>query len=87
VPDVPESPRVVKVATPEEAVAVAVPTRVPPAETVAVITVVESVVTVLPAASRIVTCGCVVNAAPDAVPTDCRVNERADGAPAVTVTV
>jgi hypothetical protein len=87
VPEVPLIPRFVNVATPDTAVAVTVPTSAPPVETVAVITVDESVVTVLPAESWMVTCGWVVNAAPDAVPTDCRVRESADGAPAVTVTI
>jgi hypothetical protein len=38
VPTVPSSPRFVKVATPEDAVAVVTPTNVPPALTVAVTT-------------------------------------------------
>ena len=66
---VPVIPRLVKVATPETVFAVAVPTSVPPEEMVAVM-VVPVVVTVLLPESCKVTCGWVVNAAPDAVPTD-----------------
>ena len=46
VPIMPSTPKLVKVATPEDAVAVVVPTNVPPALTVAV-TIAEDVVTVL----------------------------------------
>ena len=74
------------VATPDTAVAVLVPTRVPPDETVAVTTVEESDVTVLPLASLIATCGWVVNAAPAVVPTDARDSASCDGVLALTVT-
>ena len=84
-PAVPVMPRFVKVATPEDTVRVVVPTSVPPAEIVAVATDVESEVTVLPSASRIAICGCVVKAAPDAVPTDAREITMEVAAPAVGV--
>jgi hypothetical protein len=78
-------PRFVKVATPEDIVLVVVPTSVPPAETVAVTTEVESDVTVLPRASLTAICGCVVKAAPDAVPTDAREITMEAAAPGVGV--
>ena len=53
-------------ATPDEAVAVVVPTKVP-LVTVAVTTALEDV-TVFPAESLIVITGCVVKAAPEAAP-------------------
>jgi hypothetical protein len=56
-------PTVLNVAMPLEAVAVAVPTTVPPVLTVMVTTALLPV-TVLPYASCIATTGCVVNAAP-----------------------
>jgi len=56
-------PTVLKVATPLDAVAVAVPTTVPPLLT-AIVTTALLPVTVFPPASRIATTGCVVNAAP-----------------------
>ena len=59
-------PKLLKVATPDEAVAVAVPTKVP-LVTDAVTTALEAV-TVFPAESLIVITGCVLNAAPDAAP-------------------
>jgi hypothetical protein len=68
VPAVPLIPRLLNVATPLTAVAVAVPTSVAPALTVAVTTVELSLVTTLLPTSCNDTCGCVVNAAPDAVP-------------------
>jgi hypothetical protein len=43
VPTVPEIPRLLKVATPEDAVAVVVPIKVPPALIVAVTTAVDEV--------------------------------------------
>jgi hypothetical protein len=48
VPIVPFTPRPVKVATPEDAVAVVVPTSVPPALTVAVTSTDEMVTVLLP---------------------------------------
>ena len=68
---VPLIPKLLKIATPEEAVAVVVPTNVPPGLIVAVTTA-DEFVTVLPFTSRIVTCGWVVNAVPYAVPMDSR---------------
>lgn len=64
----PEIPRFVKVATPFTAVTDVVPTRVAPADTVAVTTDVESVVTVLPEESLIAITGWVVKAEPEAKP-------------------
>lgn len=60
-------PRLVKVATPLEAFTEVVPTVLPPVLTLAD-TEADEVVTVLPAESSTRTTGCVVNAAPDAVP-------------------
>jgi hypothetical protein len=57
-------PTVLNVATPLDAVSVAVPTTVPLSLTVIVTTELLSVVTVLPDVSWIATTGCVVNAAP-----------------------
>ena len=59
-------PKLLKVATPDEAVAVEVPTKVP-LVTVAVTTALE-VVTVFPAESLIVITGWVLKAAPEAAP-------------------
>ena len=67
-PAVPLIPRLLNVATPLTAVADVVPTSVAPALTVAVTTVELSLVTTLLPTSCNDTCGCVVNAAPDAVP-------------------
>ena len=64
----PESPTVEKVATPLEAVAVAVPTTVAPVLTVIVTTEVLSEVTVFPPESWMATAGWVVKAAPLAAP-------------------
>ena len=63
VPLTPLIPAVVKVATPEDADTVAVPTTVPPALTVIVTCCVE-LPTLVPAASWICTTGCVVKADP-----------------------
>ena len=86
VPAVPVMPRFVKVATPADAVAVVVPTRVPPDEMEAVTTVDESEVSTLPEESVTEICGCVVNAAPEAVPAEERDSASAEAAPALTVT-
>jgi hypothetical protein len=61
-------PTSLKLATPLEAVAVAVPTTVPLELTVIVTTELLSVVIVFPYASWIATTGCVVNASPLAAP-------------------
>ena len=61
-------PTVENVATPLEAVAVAVPTTEAPVPTVMVTTLLLSLVSVLPPESRIATTGWVVNAAPLAEP-------------------
>jgi hypothetical protein len=55
-------------------------------ETVAVTVLAAYDVTVLPPASFTLTLGCVVNAAPDAVPTAACVIVRVDAAPVVGVT-
>jgi hypothetical protein len=82
VPEVPEIPRPVNVATPFTAVAVVVPTRVAPADTDAVTTVELSDVSVFPPPSVIVTCGWVVKAAPDEAPAEERESESAAAEPA-----
>ena len=81
-PIVPDRPRLLNVATPFTAVAVAVPTRVPPEDTDAVTTVLLSDVTALPARSLTVTCGWVVKAVPVDVPTDARDSSSRYGLPA-----
>lgn len=86
VPAVPVIPRLLNVATPDDVVAVAVPTSVPPVEIVAVTVLAAYVVTVLPAASFTAICGCVENAAPDAVPTEAREMVSDTAVPAVGVT-
>ena len=63
----PLMPTVLKVAAPLDAAAVAVPTTVPPALTV-IVTTALLLVTVFPPESRMVTTGCVVNAAPLTAP-------------------
>ena len=79
-------PTDVNVATPLEAVTVAVPTTVAPLLTL-IVTVDElSLVTVFPTASRIVTAGCCANAAPLADPTAVVVNTICVAAPAVRFT-
>ena len=85
VPEVPVTPRSVNVATPEEVVAVLVPTKTPPAEIVAVTVLAAYDVTVLPPKSFTEICGWVVKAAPDAVPTDARETNNDTAAPALTV--
>ena len=85
-PAVPEIPRLVNVATPLEEVAVAVPTVLPPELTDAVTTA-EEVVTTFPAESSTRTTGCVVNAAPEAVPCAGVVSDKDAAAPVVTTTV
>ena len=54
---VPVIPRLLKVATPDDAVAVVVPTSVPPEEMVAVICVELSLARTFPPESLMVTCG------------------------------
>jgi hypothetical protein len=68
VPEFPEIPRLVKVATPFTAVAEVVPTSEAPADTVAVTTELESPVAVLPEASLMVMAGCVEKADPAVKP-------------------
>jgi hypothetical protein len=80
-------PKSVNVAVPLEAVAVLLPTSVPPVETATVITVEESVVTTLPELSTTLTCGWVVNAAPDAAPAPARATVNPDAAPGIPVAV
>jgi hypothetical protein len=63
VPLTPLIPTFVKVALPEDAVTVEVPTTVAPALTV-IVTCCEELATLVPAASRICTTGCVVKADP-----------------------
>ena len=63
VPLTPLIPTFVKVATPEDAVTVEVPTTVPPVLTV-MVTCCEELATLVPAASWICTTGCVVKADP-----------------------
>ena len=77
------------VATPAEAVPVTVPPNVPPVPVLIAIvtTVLLSVATVLPFASRIATTGCVAKAAPLAPPTGCVVIANCVAAPAVPVAV
>ena len=85
-PDVPVMPRPlsVKLATPDAKDSEVVPTRTPPADTVARIDP-TCPVTVFPPESCTVTTGCVVNAAPDALPTDGVDNITWVGAPVLTV--
>lgn len=83
VPPVPVMPAFEKVATPLTAVAVAVPTAVPPALTVIVTTAPLSEVTVFPFASRTVTAGWVVNAEPFVAPAAEVVSASCDAAPVV----
>ena len=85
VPAVPEIPRLLNVATPLDAVAVVVPISVAPALTEAVITVELSLITTLFPESCNDTCGCVVNAAPDAVPTGVRTETTLVGALVTTI--
>ena len=80
-------PRSVNVATPEEVVAVLVPTKTPPAEIVAVTVLAAYDVTVLPPKSFTEICGWVVKAAPDAVPTEARVIDSDEAVPGAIVTV
>jgi hypothetical protein len=63
VPLTPLIPTLLKVATPEDAATVEVPTTVAPALTV-IVTDCEELATLVPAASRICTTGCVVKADP-----------------------
>ena len=84
---VPVSPSVANVATPEDAVAVSVPTIVPPADTDAVTTMVLFPVTVLPFASRTVICGWTVNADPAGAPDAERVTAIDAATPGVPVAV
>jgi hypothetical protein len=72
------------VATPLTAVAVAVPTNVAPVLTVAVTTDELSLVTTLLPTSCNDTCGWVLNAAPDAVPTGVRTETTFVGAEVTT---
>ena len=84
VPAVPLIPRLLNVATPLTAVAVAVPTVPPFAPLTDAVTVsVESETKLLPE-SRMRTLGCVVKAAPDAVPSAAVTKEILVGAPVVT---
>ena len=87
VPAVPEIPKLLNVATPLETVAVRVPTSVAPSLTVAVTTVALSFVTTLLPKSCNDTCGWVVNAAPDAVPTGVRVDTTFVGALVTTISL
>ena len=87
VPAVPPIPRFVKVATPLTAVAVVVPTRAPPVDIEAVTTVELSAVTIFALASLIEITGCVVNAAPAAVPTAAVVRTSCDATPTDPVAV
>ena len=77
-PAVPLIPRVLNVAIPLDAFTDAVPTELPPALTVAV-TAADEPDTKLPAESSTRTTGCVVNAAPDAVPCACVVSDSEAG--------
>jgi uncharacterized NAD-dependent epimerase/dehydratase family protein len=83
-PGVELKPRPLKVATPDEAVAVPVPTT-EPIEGVAVTTL-DAVVTLLPPESRTSIIGCVVNAVPYAEPAALRVTANCVAAPTVGVT-
>ena len=71
-------PTPVNVATPRNAVAVAVPTTVTPALTL-IVTTLLLVVTVLPPASCTATTGCVVKAAPFAAPAAFVINTKCVG--------
>ena len=85
VPAVPVIPRLLNVTIPLTDVAVIVPTREAPLLTVAVTTVESSLVTTAPPESFSDTCGCVVNAAPDAVPTGVRTETTWVGSDATTI--
>ena len=85
VPAVPVIPKLSKVATPFTAVAVRVPTRDAPALTIAVTTVELSLTTTLLPKSCNDTRGCVVNAAPDAVPTGVRTETTFVGEDVTTI--
>ena len=80
VPIVPSTPRLLNVATPEDAVAVGVPTKVPPALIVAV-TMADEEITVLLSASRMVICGWVEKAVLRCVPIAARVIATLVGVP------
>jgi hypothetical protein len=86
---VPDKVTPLKVATPAEAVPVTVPPNAPPVPLAmaTVTTVLLSVVTRLPSASRICTTGWVAKAAPLAPPTGCVVMANCVAAPAVPVAV
>ena len=84
VPEVPVIPRFVKVATPLDTVAVVVPTSDAPALTVAVMTVELSFPTTRLPTSCNETCGWVVKAAPEAVPTGVRTDTTFVGAETMT---
>jgi hypothetical protein len=84
---VPENVAPLKVAIPLAAVAVRVPPRVPPEPEamLMVTTVLESLVTVLPPTSWIVTTGCVVKAAPEAPVTGAVVRTSCVAGPAIEI--